>query len=135
MANNITNIISIVVNVAPAPPPPTSAPPNPPHLILPPEPLSPQVNSCYLVWRRATSKQGDPENTRSEGVIVGLQPETRVQPEETRQETPAPPKTPAPSTTPEKTRVDASKVASWTTVVRNTAHGMKEGLTVQPAVC
>jgi hypothetical protein len=71
------------------------------------------------------------------------------QPNETREEIPAgddvearpPPVTPealeapAPSTTPKKEkekRLSSAKLASISTMARNTTHGMKEGLAIQP---
>ncbi|KOS42689.1 hypothetical protein ACN38_g6430 [Penicillium nordicum] len=84
MANNITNIISIVVNVAPAPSPPTSAPQPSSSRSAPGTSQSTGeqlvespgfwallciaagliAGASYLVWGLPSSKQGDPENTR-----------------------------------------------------------------------
>ncbi|KAJ5945429.1 hypothetical protein N7516_005597 [Penicillium verrucosum] len=162
MANNNTNIISIVINLAPAPPPPTSAP----------QPSSSRSNSgtsrstseqlvaspgfwallClaaglvagagYLVWRKVTSKQGDPENTPAEGVSVGVQTEEIPEGDYVQARPPyvitTPSATPSvtPSTTPKKKekKLDSAKASSLSSTTRNVLHVAKEGLTMEPAV-
>ncbi|KAJ5404826.1 hypothetical protein N7465_006110 [Penicillium sp. CMV-2018d] len=82
----------------------------------------------YLLWRRPTSKGEDLEDASPKDVTVGEQPK------DTREEIPAgddveaqTPKTPAPSTTPKKKkRLGSAKIASLSTVARNTAHGVRE---------
>ncbi|OQD61189.1 hypothetical protein PENPOL_c018G10228 [Penicillium polonicum] len=137
MASNITNIISIVVNALPAST----------HLRYPIPPISlclqdregfwglmivaarfPAAGAGYLLWRRPTSKGEDLEDASPKDVTAGEQPK------DTREKIPAgddieaqTPKTPAPSTTPKKKkRLGSAKIASLSTVARNTAHGVRE---------
>ncbi|KGO68207.1 hypothetical protein PITC_038740 [Penicillium italicum] len=173
MENNITNIISIVVNALPTPPLPTSATQSSPspsasgtsrsvgqQLVAAPGfwALLIVVVGClagsgYLIWRRPASKGEDLEDILPKDVIAGEQPEearekipegddVKAGPPPVTPETPKTPKapetpeTPAPSTTPKKKkkkRLGPAELASFSTIGRNTAHGVKEGFASQPS--